>query len=83
MERNGERSVRLTRHIPAFLLCVVVVVYCAYHLISALIPKPVIQPACLTEFAETVVLSGTIFRAETVLYAPTAGTVVPLKGDGE
>lgn len=83
MERNGERSVRLARHIPAFLLCVVVVVYCAYHLISALIPKPVIQPACLTDFAETVVLSGTIFRAETVLYAPTAGTVVPLKGDGE
>lgn len=83
MEREGGRLWRFARHIPAFLLCAVVVVYCSYHLLSSLVPKPVVEPAVLTEYTETVTLNGYIFREEQILTSPTSGTVLSTRSDGE
>ena len=74
---------RFTRHVPAFLLCAVVVVYCTYHLLSSLWPKPVLEPAMLEEYESTAVFDGYILRAEELLVAPTVGEALPTCRDGE
>lgn len=83
MNREGGRTLRFTRHVPAFLLCAVVVVYCTYHLLSSLWPKPVLEPAMLEEYESTAVFDGYILRAEELLVAPTVGEALPICRDGE
>ena len=83
MRGEGGRTSRLARHVPAFLLCAVVVIYCAYHLLSSLWPKPVIEPAVPESYESTVMLDGYILRTEEVLVAPTAGESLPTCRDGE
>lgn len=83
MNREGGRLSRLGRAIPAALLCAVIVVYCAYHLLASLTPKPVVEPALLADFTETVTLSGYVFRSEEILTAATPGAVLATRGEGE
>lgn len=81
--RKGGRTSRLARHVPAFLLCAVVVIYCAYHLLSSLWPKPIIEPAMPQSYESTVMLDGYILRTEEVLVSPTVGESLPVCRDGE
>ena len=83
MEKEGGRALRWTRHIPALLLCAVVVIYCVYHLVVSLIPGPELFSAQLMTYTETVVLDGYLIMSEQVLVSPSVGEVLAVRPDGE
>lgn len=83
MEKESGRALRWTRHIPALLLCAVVVIYCAYHLVMSLIPGPELLSAQLMTYTETVVLDGYLMMSEQVLVSPSVGEALAVRADGE
>jgi putative membrane fusion protein len=83
MEKENGRAFRWVRHIPAALLCAVVIVYCAYHLIVSLVPGPELLAARMMTYTETVTLDGYLLLSEQVLVSPAIGEPLSIRADGE
>lgn len=83
MNGEGGRRALWVRYIPALLLCAVVVLYCAYHLIASFTGKLQLGTAGLVTLTETEKVDVCLFRHEQVLASPYAGVKVDLAEDGE